>query len=171
MQTGTDIAVLIIFFTRTEMLRRTFEAIRKARPSHILLYQDGPRNEDDAHKAEAARQVVDDEAIDWECDLHRNYHTENAGLWPSTYNAMRWAFSLYDKCVILEEDSTPAPSFIPFCKELLDRYATMHFQMPDGTFNLTVVGTYTTDLMLQHGLQLAGGVQPVAEQRSPVAVE
>lgn len=118
----TDVAVLIIFFTRAEMLRRTFEAVRKSRPAHLFLYQDGPRNKEDARMVEAARQVVADEAIDWPCDVQRNYHSENAGLWPSTYNAQRWAFSLYDKCIVLEEDSTPAPSFIPFCKELLDRY-------------------------------------------------
>ena len=117
-----DVAVLVIFFTRAEMLRHTFEAIRKARPSRLFLYQDGPRNTDDALKVEAARQVVSDTAIDWECDVQRNYHDANDGLWPSTYHAMLWAFSLYDKCIILEEDSTPAPSFIPFCKELLDRY-------------------------------------------------
>ena len=118
----TDVSVLIIFFTRTEMLRRTFEVIRKTRPSHLFLYQDGPRNEEDAKMVEASRQVVSDDAIDWQCDVQRNYHRENAGLWPSTYDAQKWAFSLYDKCIILEEDSTPAPSFIPFCKELLDRY-------------------------------------------------
>ena len=120
--TETDVAVLVIFFTRAEMLQRTFEAVRKARPTRLLLYQDGPRNEEDARMVEAARQVVADETIDWPCNVQRNYHQENAGLWPSTYNAMRWAFSLCDKCIVLEEDSTPAPTFIPFCKELLDRY-------------------------------------------------
>ena len=82
--TVTDVAVLIIFSTRTEMLRRTFEAVRKARPAHLLLYQTGPH--------------------------------------ASAYDAVRWAFSLYDKCIVLEEDSLPSPAFIPFCKELLDRY-------------------------------------------------
>jgi hypothetical protein len=36
-----DVAVLLIFFTRQETLQRTFDAIKKARPSHLLLYQDG----------------------------------------------------------------------------------------------------------------------------------
>lgn len=83
-QKVVDVAVLIIFSTRTEMLRSTFEAVRKARPAHLLLYQTGPH--------------------------------------ASAYDAVRWAFSLYDKCIVLEEDSLPSPSFIPFCKELLDRY-------------------------------------------------
>ena len=117
-----DVAVLLIFFTRQETLQRTFDAIKKARPSHLLLYQDGPRNPEEAQKIEAAKQIVADEAIDWECEVHRNYHTENAGAWASNYQAQRWAFSLYDKCIVIEDDSTPAVSFIRFCKEMLDRY-------------------------------------------------
>ena len=117
-----DVAVLLIFFTRQETLRRTFDAIRKARPSRLLLYQDGPRNSEEAQKIEAAKRIVADEAIDWECEVHRNYHTENSGAWASNYQAQRWAFSLYDKCIVIEDDSTPALSFIPFCKEMLDRY-------------------------------------------------
>ena len=118
----TDIAVLLIFFTRTETLRRTFEVIRKARPTHLFLYQDGPRNAEEAVKLEKARQIVADEAIDWPADVKRSYHDENAGAWASNYAAQRWAFSLFDKCVVLEDDSTPSDTFIPFCKELLDRY-------------------------------------------------
>jgi len=119
---ATDVAVLLIFFTRTETLRRTFDVIRKARPTHLLLYQDGPRNAEEARKIEAARQIVADEAIDWPADVKRSYHAENAGAWASNYNAQRWAFSLFDKCIVLEDDSTPSPTFIPFCKQLLDRY-------------------------------------------------
>lgn len=87
-----DVAVLLIFFTRQETLKRTFDAIKKARPSRLLLYQDGSRNPEEEQKIEAAKQIVADEAIDWECEVHRNYHTENAGAWASNYQAQRWAF-------------------------------------------------------------------------------
>ena len=121
---STDVAVLLVFFTRTETLRRTFEVIRMARPTHLFLYQDGPRNEEEAQKIEAARLIVADDKIDWSCDVRRSYHAVNSGAWASNFQAQRWAFSLYDKCVVLEDDSTPSASFIPFCKELLDRYET-----------------------------------------------
>ena len=117
-----DVAVLILFFTREEPLRRVFEAIRQARPSRLYLYQDGPRGEHDLPGIEACRQVVCDEQIDWECDVRRNYQTVNAGCDPSNFNAQKWAFSLSDKCVIFEDDSIPSVSFIRFCKEMLDRY-------------------------------------------------
>ena len=119
----TDITVLLIFFTRTETLRRTFDVIRQARPARLYLYQDGPRNDDEARKLEAARAIVSDANIDWPAEVHRSYHTENSGAWASNYRAQRWVFSEQDKCVVLEDDSTPSTSFIPFCKEMLDRYA------------------------------------------------
>ena len=117
-----DVAVLLIFFTRTETLSRTFDAIKKARPSKLFLYQDGPRNPEEAKKIEAAKQIVDDSQIDWECEVERNYHEENSGAWASNYAAHQWAFSLADKCIVLEDDSTPVVSFFTFCKEMLDQY-------------------------------------------------
>ncbi|MBR4920316.1 MAG: hemolysin activation protein [Prevotella sp.] len=129
-----DVAVLLIFFTRQETLKRTFEAIRKARPSHLYLYQDGPRNPEEAKKIETAKQIVADDKIDWDCEVQRNYHTENSGAWASNYQAQRWAFSLYDKCVVIEDDSTPSVSFIHFCKEMLDRY--------ENDERITMIGGY-----------------------------
>ena len=117
-----EVAVLLIFFTRTETLKRTFDVIRRSRPSQLFLYQDGPRNDDDARKLAAARQIVDDSQIDWECRVERSYHTENSGAWASNYKAQRWAFTLADKCIVIEDDSTPSATFIPFCREMLDRY-------------------------------------------------
>lgn len=119
---AVDVAVLILFFTRPEPLKQVFEAIRQARPSKLYLYQDGPRGPQDMAGIEACRQVVSDEHIDWECDVQRNYQTQNAGCDPSNFNAQKWAFSLSDKCIIFEDDSIPSVSFIRFCKELLDRY-------------------------------------------------
>lgn len=116
----TDIAVLILFFNRPECLSKVFAEVKKARPSRLFLYQDGPRGDKDMPGIEACRKVVDD--IDWECDVRRNYQTVNAGCDPSNYNAQRWAFSLADKCMVFEDDSIPSQSFFPFCKELLDRY-------------------------------------------------
>ena len=118
----TDIAVLLLFFTRSDTFARVFEEVRKARPSRLFLYQDGPRNEKDMAGIEACRQIVSDENIDWECEVHRNYQEHNLGCDPSGYLSHQWAFSLADKVIVLEDDVVPAQSFFPFCKEMLDRY-------------------------------------------------
>ena len=117
-----DIAVLLLFFTRSHTLRQVFNEVRKARPSHLFLFQDGPRNERDIAGIEACRQIVSDEQIDWECEVRRNYQAQNLGCMTAGYTAQRWAFSLADKVIVLEDDIVPSQSFFPFCKEMLDRY-------------------------------------------------
>jgi len=115
-----DVGVLMLFFNRPESFEKVFEQVRLARPSKLFLYQDGPRGERDMPGIEACRKVV--ENIDWECEVHRNYQEKNSGCDPSGYLSHKWAFSLCDKCIVLEDDVVPSQSFFPFCKEMLDRY-------------------------------------------------
>ena len=118
----TDIAVLMLFFNRPDYFKQVFDEVKKARPSRLFLYQDGPRGEKDLPGIEACRAIVNDEQIDWECEVHRNYQEKNQGCDPSGYLSHKWAFSLADKCIVLEDDVVPSQSFFPFCKEMLDRY-------------------------------------------------
>ena len=118
----TDVAVLLLFFTRSDTFQRVFDEVKKARPSKLLLYQDGPRGERDMAGIEACRAIVSDEQIDWECDVHRNYLEQNQGCDPSGFRSHQWAFSLADKVIVLEDDVVPSQSFFTFCKEMLDRY-------------------------------------------------
>lgn len=115
-----DVPVLIIFFTRPDTLAKVFNSVKEARPSKLLLWQDGPRDEKDMPGIEACRKIFD--GIDWECEVHSNYHTENMGCDPSTFRAQKWAFSIVNKCIVLEDDMVPSLSFYTYCKELLDRY-------------------------------------------------
>ena len=115
-----DISVLILFFNRPDHLSEVFAEVKKARPARLFLYQDGPRNEKDLPGIEACRKVV--EQIDWECEVHRKYQERNYGCDPSEYLSQKWAFSMTDKCIVLEDDDVPSQSFFPFCKEMLDRY-------------------------------------------------
>ena len=115
-----DVAVLILFFNRPDSLKKVFDEVRRARPSRLFLYQDGPRGERDMKGIMKCREVVDD--IDWECDVRRLYQQRNYGCDPSEYISQKWAFSMADKCIVLEDDDVPSQSFFPFCKEMLDRY-------------------------------------------------
>lgn len=117
---SVDVSVLLLFFNRPETFRQVFAEVRKARPARLFLYQDGPRNEQDLPGINACRAIVED--IDWECEVHRKYQEKNFGCDPSGYLSQKWAFSLTDKCVVIEDDIVVSASFIPFCKEMLDRY-------------------------------------------------
>lgn len=117
-----DVNVLIIFFVRDEVLKKTFEAVKKARPRRLLLWQDGPREgrQDDIEGIKRCRKIVED--IDWDCEVYTTYNEKNIGCDPSIYYAYKWAFSKVDKCIFLEDDQVPNQSYFKFCKELLDKY-------------------------------------------------
>lgn len=117
-----DVAVLMLFFNRPDQFSQVFAEVKKARPSKLFLYQDGPRGDRDMAGIEACRAVCADDNIDWECDVHRNYSEVNRGCDPSEFLSQKWAFSIVDKCIVLEDDDIPSQSFFPFCKEMLDRY-------------------------------------------------
>ena len=117
-----DISVLILFFNRPEQVGKVFAEVKKARPARLFLYQDGPRGERDMPGIMACRKIFEDQAIDWDCEVHRNYQEVNRGCDPSEYLSQQWAFSLTDKCIVLEDDDVPTLSFFTFCQEMLDRY-------------------------------------------------
>ena len=117
-----DVAVLLLFFTRTEITKRTFEQIRKARPARLYLYQDGPRQgrEDDVRNIKECREVIES-MIDWECEIHRKYQERNYGCDPSEYIAQKWMFEAETKGIIMEDDDVMSVSFFKFCKEVVGR--------------------------------------------------
>jgi len=116
-----DVPVLLEFFIRPDYFSLVFEQVRIARPSVVLLYQDGIRegkNDEEGHAS--CRKIA--EGIDWDCTVYRYYQEKNMGCDPSGFMAQRWAFSLVEKCIVLEDDCVPSQAFFPFCRELLSRY-------------------------------------------------
>lgn len=117
-----DVPVLLIFFARSDTFEKVFKAVREARPSTLLLWQDGPRDNrpDDIENINKCRKIA--ENIDWDCTVYIMYNEKNIGCDPSTFMAQKWAFSLVDKCIVLEDDMVADESFFHYCKELLDKY-------------------------------------------------
>lgn len=122
-QNEVDVAVLLLFFTRTEQTVRTFEQIRKARPARLYLYQDGPRlgRQDDIKNISICRKAIED-MIDWNCEVHKFYQETNYGCDPSEYISQKWMFSTEEKGIVIEDDDVMSVSFFRYCKELLDKY-------------------------------------------------
>ena len=115
-----DVPVLILFFNRPKQLSEVFEKVKEARPSKLFLYQDGPRGERDLQGIKECREIVSQ--IDWNCEVHKLYQEKNYGCDPSEYISQKWAFSIVDKCIVLEDDDVPSISFFGFCKEMLEKY-------------------------------------------------
>lgn len=113
--------VLLIFFNRPEQFQRVFEQVAAVRPAVLFLYQDGPRNgKNDEEGIAKCRQIA--EKIDWTCTVYTYYQERNVGCDPSEYLAQKWAFSIAERCIVLEDDDVPSESFFYFCEELLEKY-------------------------------------------------
>lgn len=132
-----DVAVLMLFFNRPDHFGQVFAEVRKARPSKLFLYQDGPRGERDREGIAACREICSDDHIDWQCEVHRMYLDANQGCDPSGFKSQKWAFSSVEKCIVLEDDVVPSQSFFPFCKDLLDRY--------ENDDRITMIAGFNTD--------------------------
>ena len=89
-----DIAVLLIFFARPKQFEQVFEQVKRARPKRLYLYQDGPRADKpgDIKIINQCRDIVSEENIDWDCEVHRFYQEKNVGVDPSEYIAIKWMF-------------------------------------------------------------------------------
>ncbi len=134
-----DISVLLVFFTRYELFRRVFEQVRRARPKRLFLYQDGPRADhpEDMERILRCREIAS--GVDWDCEVHTLYQKENHGVDPSGYLADKWAFSMTDRCIVLEDDCLPSLSFFSFCARMLDKYENEPRVMLISGFNVEEV--------------------------------
>jgi hypothetical protein len=114
--------VALLLFNRPSTTALVFAAIRAARPRQLFLIADGPRanHADDAERCAAARAIV--EAVDWDCDVRRDYAPANLGIKARVDSGLDWLFDQVETAIILEDDCLPEPSFFRFCQELLERY-------------------------------------------------
>lgn len=117
-----DSAVCLFIFNRPEMTQRVFDRIAESEPPRLYIVADGPREDvaTDPDDCQAARAVT--ENVDWECDVHRNYASENFGLKKRFNTGLAWLFENEPEAIILEDDCVPHPDFFQFCDIMLDKY-------------------------------------------------
>src|SRR6187551_2517588 len=82
--------VLFIIFNRPDTTRKVFETIRKARPTHLYVAADGPRNNrlGEAQKCEDARKII--EEVDWNCEVKTLFRDTNLGCGKGPCTAITW---------------------------------------------------------------------------------
>jgi len=115
--------VVLFLFNRPGTTATVFDVIRRVRPATLLAIADAPRPDhpEDDDACAAARAVLD--AVDWPCDLRRQFAGEHLGLKSRIESGLTWVFSQCERAIVLEDDCVPEISFFRYCEELLDRYA------------------------------------------------
>lgn len=114
--------IVYIIFNRPVHTKKTFEAIRKIKPSKLFIIADGPRSNfpSDEKKCFEARKVVDD--IDWKCEIYKNYEQSNIGPKIKISSGLNWVFQHVDRAIILEDDCLADFDFFYYCEKLLKYY-------------------------------------------------
>jgi hypothetical protein len=117
-----DTAVVYLAYNRPRHVKKTFPAIRRAKPKVLFLVADGPKtdSETDFQNCSEVRRLIQN--IDWPCEVFRNYADSNMGLKKRVSSGLSWVFNHVNEAIILEDDCLPHPDFFQFCAELLKRY-------------------------------------------------
>ena len=120
-------AVLLLTFNRPDTTKQVIDALRQVKPSHLFVFNDGPRPSmpDDRDKVDRTRRVIQ-EGIDWPSKVETLYLDENRGIVDGPPDAIDWFLSQVPEGIILEDDCVPHPDFFYYCDELLDRYRDDH---------------------------------------------
>ena len=148
----TDIAVAMIFFNRPDTLKTVFESVREAQPSKLYLIQDGARanRPKDVENVAKCREVVSN--IDWECEVVHDYSDINLGCGKRIFTGLSNVFMHEEYAAIVEDDIVIGESFLPFCKEMCERYKDdQRIHMISGMNHLCVYEECPYDYFFSQG--------------------
>ena len=114
--------VLFITFVRPEYARRSWDAIKAAKPKTLYFYSNKGRveKEGEIERNEEIRSYVKE--IDWDCDLHTWFREETVNVYESLHGAISWLFENEEQGIILEEDCVASLAFFDYCDKLLPSY-------------------------------------------------
>jgi hypothetical protein len=115
--------VIFLNFNRPEKTKISLAAIKKARPSSIFVFADGPRdnNKEDIYKCKVVRDLIEQE-INWSCKLYKFFPENNMGCGIGVATAISTAFNYFDHAMIIEDDVVPDSSFFDFASALLEEH-------------------------------------------------
>ncbi len=120
---ATQSPVLFIVFNRPDVTKKTWEAIKKARPKRIYIAVDGARKNkpNDEVFCKEVKNIFN-EKLTWDCEIKRLFRENNLGCKLAVSHAITWFFEHEEQGIILEDDCCPSLTFFKFCDELLERY-------------------------------------------------
>ncbi|MDE6566765.1 MAG: hypothetical protein K2K70_03405 [Lachnospiraceae bacterium] len=117
------VPVVFCVFKRLDTTKKVFEKIREAKPQKLYIVADSAREQvtGEKEKVAAVRNYIE-QHIDWECEVHKNYASENMGCGRRICSGISWVFETEEEAIILEDDCVPDPSFFRYCQEMLAHY-------------------------------------------------
>lgn len=114
--------ILLIVFNRLDTAQQVFNKIREVRPQSLYIACDGSRlsHPNEARACEETKDLI--KQVDWDCNVHTMFLTENIGPSKAPYKFIKWFFEHEKQGIILEHDCLPHTDFFYYCEELLDKF-------------------------------------------------
>ena len=116
-----DIPVVMFFMKRTENTLKVLSGVAKVKPKKLYLISDGGRTPEEHEKVKECRAAID-AAIDWDCEVIRDYAEENVGILDRIGFGAKRVLEQEESAIFLEDDNYPEETFFYFCKEMLEKY-------------------------------------------------
>lgn len=115
-----DIPVVLVIFRRLKAVD-VISRIASVQPAKLYLLGDNGRNEAEKKEVEECRRQVE-AAINWDCEVIKNYAEENRGVFENIGMGAKWIFEREEMAIFLEDDNLPETTFFEYCRETLMRY-------------------------------------------------
>ncbi len=115
-----NIPVVLFMFKRDKAVE-IVKRIAEVKPQKLYLMADHGRNDEEKKLAENTRAAVE-AAIDWDCEVIKNYAEENRGVYENIGEGAKWVLRREKHAIFLEDDNLPEITFFEFCREMLEKY-------------------------------------------------
>ena len=129
METYFEIPVVLFMFKRRDKTVEILSRISQVKPKKLYLMSDCGRNDEEIRLVLETRKAVE-EAIDWDCEIVKNYADKNRGVYEQIGLGAKRILQDEWAAIFLEDDNLPEISFFRFCEEMLKRYKDDTWQKP-----------------------------------------
>lgn len=116
-----DIPVVMFIFKRKDTTLKIINRIKKIQPARMYIIADAGRDKEEQKLVDECRMSVE-RAIDWDCEVIKNYAEQNRGVYAQIGLGALWVFENESKAIFLEDDNLPTISFFEYCRECLNKY-------------------------------------------------
>ena len=148
---NTPAPIIFIVFNRPDHTKQVLEALQAnslAKASTLHIFSDGSRGVQDDEAIANVRNVTRKASGFKEIVWHES--AENKGCSHSVLSAIDYILSLYDRCIVVEDDILVSPLFLEYMNAALDYYASNESIFCVGAYRtpFKIPSSYTKDLYL-----------------------
>jgi hypothetical protein len=143
--------IVLFVYNRPEHTKQTVEHLANnkfASSSHLFVFSDGAKNEEDEQKVKTVRNYV--EKIKGFRSVENIKREKNFGLANSVIKGVHEILNFYDRVIVLEDDVITAPSFLQFMNRALEYYQKNKniFSVSGYPYPIKIPDSYEKDVFI-----------------------